>query len=76
MGCKDHDYVWLATEDTYSDFILRLKFQAYRDSPGNSGVQIRSRYDDAAAYLDGPQVDINPAGAWRSAVAVAKCTVR
>jgi len=66
MGAKGHDYVWLATAKEYGDFVLRLKFQAFRDSKGNSGVQIRSRYDEAAGYLDGPQVDIHPAGPWRT----------
>jgi hypothetical protein len=66
MGRKDHDYVWLMTDREYADFTLRLKFQAYRDSPGNSGVQFRSRYDDSAGYLDGPQIDINPPGPWRT----------
>ena len=66
MGQKRHDYVWLLTDEEYSDFVLRLRFQAYRDSPGNSGVQIRSRYDDEAGWLDGPQIDINPPGAWRT----------
>jgi hypothetical protein len=66
MGDAAHDYVWLATTEEYADFSLKLRFQAYRDSPGNSGVQIRSRYDDVAGYLDGPQVDINPSGPWRT----------
>jgi len=66
MGRKEHDYVWLLTHRQYRDFILRLRFQVYRDSPGNSGVQIRSRYDDRAGWLDGPQVDINPPGPWRT----------
>mgnify|MGYP005835644149 CR=1 FL=1 len=66
MGAKGHDYVWLATEKEYANFVLRLKFQAYKDSPGNSGVQVRSRYDEAAGYLDGPQVDIHPPGPWRT----------
>jgi hypothetical protein len=66
IGTKKHDYVWLVTQQEYSDFILRLRFQAYRESPGNSGVQIRSRYDDEAGWLDGPQIDINPPGAWRT----------
>lgn len=66
MGRKGHDYIWLVTDEEYGDFDLRLMFQAYRDSPGNSGVQIRSRYDDAAGWLDGPQIDINPPGAWRT----------
>jgi len=66
IGNNKHDYVWLVTEDKYSDIILRLRFQAYRKSPGNSGVQIRSRYDDEAGWLDGPQIDINPPGPWRT----------
>ncbi len=66
LGRPKHDYIWLLTEREFGDFVLRLRFQAFRDSPGNSGVQIRSRYDDAAGWLDGPQIDINPAGAWRT----------
>ena len=66
MGHKDHDYVWLVTDEEYKDFVLRLRFQMYHDSPGNSGVQIRSRYDDGAGWLDGPQIDINPPGPWRT----------
>lgn len=66
IGRKEHDYIWLLTDRTYSDFVLRLRFQAYRDSPGNSGVQVRSRYDDQAGWLDGPQIDINPPGPWRT----------
>jgi hypothetical protein len=66
MGHQGHDYIWLVTDREYSDFVLRLRFQAYRDSPGNSGVQIRSRYDDQAGWLDGPQVDIHPPGPWRT----------
>ncbi len=66
MGQKGHDYVWLVSNKEYKDFVLRLRFQMFRDSPGNSGVQIRSRYDDQAGWLDGPQVDINPPGPWRT----------
>ena len=66
MAAKGHDYVWLTTAKEYGNFALRLKFQAFRDSPGNSGIQIRSRYDDEAGYLDGPQVDIHPSGPWRT----------
>lgn len=64
----EHDYVWLYSEREYGDFTLRLKFQAFRESPGNSGVQIRSRYDesDGAGWLNGPQIDINPPGPWRT----------
>lgn len=66
MDRPDHDYVWLVSDREFSDFVLRLNFQAYRDSPGNSGVQIRSRYDDQAGWLDGPQIDIHPPGPWRT----------
>lgn len=66
MGHKDHDYVWLATDKEYADFTLQLKFQVGRDVKGNSGVQVRSRYDEKAGYLDGPQIDINPPGPWRT----------
>jgi len=66
MGNKEHDYVWLVTDREYSDFALRLRFRAFRNSPGNSGVQIRSRYDEQAGWLDGPQIDINPPGPWRT----------
>jgi hypothetical protein len=70
MGRKDHNYVWLLTEQEFADFELRLKFQAYRDSPGNSGLQFRSRFDAAAngGWLDGPQVDIHPpeSMSWRT----------
>jgi len=66
LGQKGHDYVWLTTNREYSNFLLRLEFQAFRASPGNSGVQIRSRYDDAEFWLNGPQIDINPPGPWRT----------
>ncbi|RPJ64555.1 MAG: DUF1080 domain-containing protein [Acidobacteria bacterium] len=66
IGHKGHDYVWLTTNGEYGDFVLRLEFQAYRSSPGNSGVQIRSRYDETEGWLNGPQVDIHPPGPWRT----------
>jgi hypothetical protein len=66
LGDKDHDYVWLVTNKEYKNFSLKLKFAAFKKSPGNSGVQIRSRYDNAEGWLDGPQVDIHPQGPWRS----------
>lgn len=66
LGDSDHDYVWLMTDKEYKDFSLKLKFAAFRNSPGNSGVQIRSRYDEVEGWLDGPQVDIHPQGPWRS----------
>lgn len=66
MNGGAHDYIWLVSDRAYTNFILRLKFQAFRDNPGNSGVQIRSRYDDDAGWLDGPQVDIHPPAPWRT----------
>ena len=66
MSHEGHDYVWLVTDQEYADFVLRLRFQAYRDSPGNSGIQIRSRYDNEAGWLDGPQIDIHPPEPWRT----------
>jgi hypothetical protein len=66
MEAGKHDYVWLVSNKEYGDFALKLKFQAYRDSPGNSGVQLRSRYDEDTFWLNGPQIDINPPGPWRT----------
>ncbi|MDZ7725925.1 MAG: family 16 glycoside hydrolase [candidate division KSB1 bacterium] len=74
LGSTDHGYVWLQNEKEYSDFELRLKFKVSRQHRGNSGVQIRSRYDDKAVvdeggqagWLDGPQVDIEPQNPWRN----------
>ena len=64
MGEKDHNYIWLATEREFADFHLKLKFQLFKESGGNSGVQFRSRYDDSdsatyGGWLNGPQVDIH-----------------
>jgi hypothetical protein len=66
MNSTDHDYVWLLTDREYDDFELSMKIRSYADSPGNSGIQVRSRYDEEAKWLDGPQVDIHPPGGWRS----------
>jgi len=71
MGNPNHDQVWLVHRQEFEDFELHLEFQAYRDSPGNSGVQVRSRYDDhpdapKGGWLHGPQVDIHPPTPWRT----------
>jgi len=63
---SDHKYIWLLTQREYSNFELKLKVQSFTAGESNSGVQVRSRYDDAEGWLDGPQVDINPQGGWRS----------
>jgi hypothetical protein len=71
IGRKDHHYVWLMHESEWDDFELELEFQAFRSSPGNSGVQFRSRYDTSATapnggWLDGPQIDIHPPAPFRT----------
>ncbi|MEI7729623.1 MAG: serine hydrolase [Verrucomicrobiota bacterium] len=70
IGRKNHNYVWLVSEQEFADFEMRLKFQAYADSPGNSGLQFRSRFDDTVSggWMNGPQVDIHPpkAMSWRT----------
>ena len=70
IGRKDHNYVWLVSDREFADFELKLKFQAYRQSTGNSGVQFRSRYDPTVegGWLHGPQVDIHPPAemSWRT----------
>lgn len=63
---SDHHYIWLLTEKEYGDFELALKVQTVDGTRANSGIQVRSRYDDQAGWLDGPQVDIHPPGPWRS----------
>jgi hypothetical protein len=65
-GRADHDYVWLLNEKEHGDFVLQLKVRGFRESAGNSGVQVRSRYDESAGWLDGPQVDIHPPAPWRT----------
>ena len=71
MGRPEHDQVWLVHRQEFDDFELALEFQAFRDSPGNSGVQVRSRYDSGpdapkGGWLDGPQVDVHPPTPWRT----------
>ena len=71
LGRKDHQYVWLMHESEWADFELELEFQPFRASPGNTGVQIRSRYDATPSapnggWLDGPQIDIHPPTPFRT----------
>ncbi|MDZ7639367.1 MAG: DUF1080 domain-containing protein [Bryobacterales bacterium] len=66
IGRKEHDYVWLIREGEFGDFELELKVRDFSESTGNSGVQIRSRWDAAKEWLHGPQVDIHPPAPWRS----------
>lgn len=71
IGKPDHDYVWLMTNKEFGDFQLRLKFQVFKASKGNSGVQFRSLYDESptareGGWLNGPQVDIHPPKPFRT----------
>ena len=60
LGQPDHFYILLATEKEYGDFVLRLRFQVERNVTGNSGIQIRSRYNVETGWMEGPQIEINP----------------
>ena len=60
IGHKDHFYIMLATNKEYGDFVLRLRIQIERGVTGNSGIQIRSRYNAETGWMEGPQIDINP----------------
>lgn len=40
--------------------MLRLRIQTERGVTGNSGIQIRSRYNVQTGWMEGPQIDINP----------------
>ncbi|MDB4583330.1 DUF1080 domain-containing protein [Draconibacterium sp.] len=65
IGQPDHQYFWLLNEKEFDDFKLVLKFQVFKSSTGNSGVQFRSRYDESetargGGWLNGPQADIHP----------------
>jgi len=66
LGRGDHDYIWLYSTSEYDDFEIKFKFQAFKESPGNGGIQIRSRYDEQSYWLNGPQIDIHPPGYWRT----------
>jgi len=65
MEQKDHGGVFLFFEEELDNFELKLKIQAFKSSPGNSGIQIRSRYDETGD-IDGPQVDIHPPNPFRT----------
>lgn len=60
LGRKDHFYILLATKKEFGDFTLRLRIQVERGVTGNSGIQIRSRYNQQTGWMEGPQIDINP----------------
>lgn len=71
IGKPDHNYVWLMHENEYDDFELQLKFQIFKWTTGNSGVQFRSRFDESenargGGWLNGPQADIHPPSPFRA----------
>ena len=72
-GNNINGHMWLQSDREYDNFELRLKYQPARVHRGNSGVQVRSRWDPMAkvdvhydGWLDGPQVDIDPNNPWRN----------
>ena len=71
LGDPDHNYVWLASDREFKDFHLKVKFQIFRESGGNSGVQFRSSYDNSndanyGGWLSGPQADIHAPDPFRN----------
>ncbi len=67
-GDKNHGAVWLVSEAEFGDFEFRCVIESFAGSSGNSGVQIRSRFEHAAnggGRMHGPQVDIHPPSPWR-----------
>ena len=71
LGNPEHNYVWLTSDREFTDFHLKLKYQIFRESGGNSGVQFRSSYDDSenanyGGWLNGPQVDIHAPDPFRN----------
>ncbi|GEC72593.1 Kelch motif-containing protein [Flavobacterium flevense] len=76
LKIKDNNHFWLQNKVEYGDFELRLKFKTSRENIGNSGVQVRSRFDETAkeningtiiqGWMDGPQVDISPNEYWKT----------
>ena len=66
LNNPEHNYAWLYSENEYADFELKFKFRAFKTSTGNSGVQVRSSYDDENYWMNGPQVDIHPPEPWRT----------
>ena len=55
-----HEYGYLATEKTYTDFHLSLRFKC--DAVGNSGVYLHTHFDgdDKTKIIAGRQIEIDP----------------
>ena len=68
-GDKNHDYMWLISDEEFVNFELTLSFKTLRKTTGNTGIQIRSRYKDhpkKIKWMHGPQIDIHPATPFRT----------
>ncbi len=67
-GKPDHNYNWLIYQKEFGDFELKFKIQCFKSKKGNSGVQIRSRWnpDIGKGWLNGPQIDIHPPAPYRT----------
>ena len=60
--------MWLVSEREYGDFEFECLVQSFADSPGNSGIQIRSRFLDdpqQGPWMHGPQIDLHPPDPFR-----------
>jgi hypothetical protein len=67
-GDRKHDYVWLVSEREFGDFEFECEVNSFSTSSGNSGIQIRSRFEPdgkGGGWMHGPQVDIHPPSPWR-----------
>lgn len=67
-GDRKHDYVWLVSEREFGDFEFECVVQSFAKSAGNSGIQIRSRFQPDAqggGWMHGPQIDIHTPAPWR-----------
>jgi len=67
-GDRKHDYVWLVSEREFGDFEFECVIHSFPNSTGNSGIQIRSRFQADAndgGWMHGPQIDIHSPAPWR-----------
>ena len=67
-GDRKHDYVWLVSEREFGDFEFECVVHSFAGSTGNSGVQVRSRFQPDASgggWMHGPQIDIHPPSPFR-----------
>ena len=67
-GQAKHNHSWLIYQKEFDDFELQLKVQCFEAKKGNSGIQIRSRWNPniAKGWPNGPQIDIHPPKPFRT----------